>query len=421
MSYTETRPFPWPKLMPRFCAVTAVVLAPIIGAAVSILTFDPDDHAQLPQGSIGEPDNGFVLPHEDPIAQAIAGTTGRVLVAPGETDYSAIGKITFAGGGHCSGQPVYFEGYRTPNGILASTAGHCLIGKAASDVSFTKTYTNAAGDVKTFTTSITPQIWINPSYQSDPYITDPKTGEKKLRTGDDDNALLFFPNETLPAEIQPVEQYAFSWHMGEYNSYKIGLAEKRAAGYAADLSSQLSADEKCDNDIFSEGEAIWASCVTNTGGSGSALLASDVHNPNYSLAVLSGVTAIDGEANIFDENLRLNDAFRSIYAPFYHYQLQDIPFLERTPVCANLTGDYVNLREHADIGSDIVVKHLRFNEAAVYRVVSMLDRERAEVGASTIWIEVTETPETEDPEDKNSYVHSGYIRGELLTERPCPP
>lgn len=392
-----------PRLKPEFVAVTGVLAA--VGAAYSLLTFDPDDYIQPQQDDLVIIDSNQAKPlarYADPLSQLIAANVyGRRFVAPDETNYTAVGKVEFANGGHCSGLISFFDGYATSEpGMLVTLAGHCGINQDTKDISFSTTFTDATGALTTFTTSIEPEIWINPSYAADPY-----TEDGKLRVSTDDNALLFFPGQMIPDEITPTPQYIFSYHMDEFNDYKIGTAlELRSVGYAADLDGERSVDEDCRADNFEQGYDLTTNCINNRGGSGGPLLASTAFNPNISLAVLSGVTAVNGYANIDDES------FRSYFAPYFHHQLQDIDFLKRIPVCANLTGDYVNLREHATTDAETVGQPLRQNPQDIFKVVSMLENEQIELDAHNVWIEVTETPNGD----------SGYIRADLLKKAPCP-
>jgi len=168
MNYSAPKSSSWltmPKLTPTFCVVAAVSFA--VGVKLADLNYEAPQTDTTPLNQLLAQDTAPTALHNDTIAQMIAQSEfGRRFVAPNEEDYSAISRINFADGGHCSGQPVYFEGYTTRPGVLVSTAAHCAMGRNAEDISFSKTYTNAAGQVVTYTTTIEPEVWVNHSYES---------------------------------------------------------------------------------------------------------------------------------------------------------------------------------------------------------------------------------------------------------------
>lgn len=388
-----------------FGQVTAAVLGVGVGVFAYSSMKNSNDLTPYTPETTPEPtlsSTATILPYANPITQLIAQTVyGRRFVAPDETNFNAIGKI-YAGNSQFSGQAVKFTEYQTRSGILISTAAHGLVGQKIEDIdiNFTVSYVDNNGNKQSYITlSSKPEVWINPSYQAN-YIE----GEEP-KVGPNDTALLFYPDEVLPEEIKPIEQYVFSYQIPEYNSYKIGTSQIRSAGYAADLGGSLSTDEDCKFDFFSEGETISTNCITNKGSSGSALLASSLFNRNYSLGVLSGVTTNGhGEVNIQDE------AFRSVFAPFYHYQLEEIPFLKKEQICAAVIAPSgARLRDYATTDSDTNGATLPFNQTVM--VTSMLFNEQAEIGAKNIWVRVQKTLDGRD----------GYIRADLLKENPCPP
>ena len=144
-------------------------------------------------------------------------------------------------------------------------------------------------------------------------------------------------------------------------------------------------------------------CKINYGASGGSLLVRNLFGELESLAVLAGGTVKDGEIDVTADN------FRSYYAPFYHHQLADVPFLNKVDQCVMIMEpDGGNLRMHADIGSDTVGDAMP--QSSVVRVRDTLDWERAEIGDPNVWLEVMETEDGRD----------GYIRSDLVAEVNCP-
>lgn len=336
------------------------------------------------------------------IDEAVEGYFGRRMATAEDYEISAIGKMQM-NGGHCTEQIAVLPGYNTiVPGTMLTTAAHCVLGKDPAELQFFTTYTNARGEEQELHLANDPAnptlVWVNPGYTPD------EDGEVSLSMRADDTAIVFYPGVTPPDEITPIRQRVFAYHMAEYNQSVLTTFAATAAGFSGDLPQGKSVDDECEASQELNGNVVRATCKINKGGSGSGLLARNVFGELESLAVLSAVSVKDGEVNISD------DGFKSYYAPFYHFQLEGVPFLEKPEQCVKIfEPDGAYLRMQADIGADSVGDALI--DGALLRVRDTLDWERAEIGEPNVWLEVLETPDGRD----------GYIRSDLVVEANCAP
>lgn len=326
---------------------------------------------------------------------------GRRMASAEDYEIAAIGKL-FTETGHCTAQIVELQGYTTARpGTLLTTAAHCVTKGDHNRLGFGTTYIDANGEETDFVVIGTDEdpveVWINPAYDPDP--DDEISNEVRA----EDTALIFYPAQTPPAEITPITQRVFAYHLSEYNSYVLRSFKATAAGFSGDMPQGKSIDDECEGSQELNGEIVRTSCKINKGGSGSSLLVRNAFGELESLAVLSGVSVKDGEVNVSD------DEFTSFYAPYYYYQLDGITFLDKPDQCVKVTPSIgANLRTDADIGSDVWEKGLV--EGEVLKVRDTLDWERAEIGEPNIWLEVLETEDGRD----------GYVRSDVVAEIACP-
>lgn len=326
---------------------------------------------------------------------------GRRMASAEDYEIAAIGKL-FTETGHCTAQIAELQGYTTARpGTLLTTAAHCVNKGDHSALNFGTTYQTASGEEKDFllvSTDENPvQVWINPSYEPDP------NGDVTSEVRAEDTALIFYPDVTPPTEITPITQRVFAYHLAEYNSYVLSSFKATAAGFSGDMPQGKSIDDDCEGSQDLNGEVVRTSCKINKGGSGSSLLVRNIANELESLAVLSGVSVKDGEVNVSD------DEFTSYYAPYYHYQLDSVPFLNNPDQCVQVIPAIgANLRMDADMGGDTWEKGLV--EGEILKVRDTLDWERAEIGEPNVWLEVLETEDGRD----------GYVRSDVVAEIACP-
>ena len=322
---------------------------------------------------------------------------GRRDVDPSEERFRPIVKIHFDNG-HCSGAIVEFDEYETNvPGTLIATAGHCPIHEDPSSIFITATYTDASGAELSLTSLNTPEVWINPSY-----LASNPLGQE-VKPGADDNALLFFPNMSTPDEITPITQYVMSSHMPEYNEYKIGAAEVVVAGFSHDVGENMSVDEDCDTDRYHQGGYATSDCTITEGASGTALLSTNLAGEDMSLAVLSAglgtkLTGVD----IHAEN------FKSYFAPFFHTQLESVPFLSHKEICMRVS-EPIGAKLRTGPTTEVRTNGLAMGFNDVVRVRSAMEEEIADLDAVNVWYEILSTEDG----------RSGYSRSDLFEPAPC--
>ena len=137
-------------------------------------------------------------------------------------------------GAGCSGGIVEFdEKYNFPAGIYVSTVAHCTEGETPDSLSIQGNFLDSKGVERRFGAQ-NPIVWEHPDYSNIP------VGNLNMSYFiSDDLAILYFPDATLPKEVQPIAQKAFN--QGAKNI--IGKTVD-AAGYAGDMIG-LSVHEDC--------------------------------------------------------------------------------------------------------------------------------------------------------------------------------
>lgn len=340
---------------------------------------------------------------KEAIEAAVADTFGRRMATEEDYEIAAMGKLQMPKS-HCTAQIAEIPGYFTvEEGTLLTTAAHCVFRGGHEDMEFITTYVNEDGEEVEFKIANDEnnpvQVWVNPGYDRGP--NDEKVSAE-VRA--EDTAIIFYPGVTVPTEIIPIKQRILAYHMAEYNRSVLSTFGASAAGFSADIPEGKSVDDECTTTQELNGGVVSTTCKINKGGSGSALLFRNMFDEIEGLAILSGVTVKDGEVNIGE------DSFKSFYAPFYHYQLEGVDFLYKPEQCVSVNAEIgANLREHADIGSDIVFGG-GLPDGDILKVRDTLVWERAEIGDPNVWLEVMETEDG----------RSGYIRSDLTMAVACP-
>ncbi len=322
----------------------------------------------------------------------------RRTISASEANYNGVGRILLNGRNHCTGNIVEIEGYQPrEDGILVSTAAHCVDEDANSqNLTFSINFLNSDGALE-YAAYTNPEIWHNPSYV-DTHIASASSN---------DQALMFFPHQSLADEVKPSLLTVFSRHIErDFGTYEWQDVTITSAGYSQDMDG-LSTDENChiksvqNNTHF---PYLVADCSLNKGASGSGLLTNNF-NGEQTIGAITSAKSTDIEVT--------DESFRSYLSMMYHANLAAIPFLEKDEICAQVTapnGLHVRTDDYNDPNS--AYASLAFNEVVL--VTDMLEDEQEKYGADDVWIQIR-TLDNPDPQTPNGYSNSVW-----LTAVPCP-
>lgn len=323
----------------------------------------------------------------------------RITVSTNNAKFNNVGRILYGGNNHCSGNVIEVPGYHTTTGgILVSTAAHCLTPNILpSGLTFSVNYENADGEIE-YRSYANPQTWYNPAFHE---INDsPST--------DSDQAFLFFPNTTLPEEIKPATLTVSSRQiMRDFGIHELRDITFSSAGYSSDMSG-LSEDANCRTRDLSRTwmKYIVGDCKLYKGASGSGLIVNEDDN-NNSVTIAAITSAVSRDTAVDDES------FFSYFAPVYHNNLAQVPFLKKDDVCARVTapsGLRVRTENYHDSGS--AYAKLDFNQVVL--VTDMLYDAQEKYGPDDVWLEIR-TLDNPDPTTPNGFSNSAW-----LEETPCP-